>query len=77
MDVGLPELILTGAWYIWWERRQFTHGESLQSVHRSAMSIGVLAMNYWRAKKNPVDRKKESWSCPSEGVIKINGDAAF
>jgi hypothetical protein len=26
-DIGLPEIILMGAWYIWWERRQSTHGE--------------------------------------------------
>jgi hypothetical protein len=25
-DIGLPKLILTSVWYIWWERRQFTHG---------------------------------------------------
>jgi ribonuclease HI len=76
-NVGLPKLILTGAWYIWWERRQFTHGERLQPIHRSAMSIGVLAMNYWRLKRKTIDRKKEAWSNPPEGVIKINVDAAF
>jgi hypothetical protein len=32
------KLILTRAWYIWWERRQFTHGEDIQPVYRSAMS---------------------------------------
>jgi hypothetical protein len=74
--IGLSETILTGAWYLWWERRQFTHGESLQPVHRSAMSIGVLATNYWRAKKK-IMSKKEVWLCPKEGSIKINVDAAY
>jgi hypothetical protein len=55
IEIGLPKLILTGAWYIWWERRQFTHGEKLQSIQRSAMLIGVLAANYWRVKKKPID----------------------
>jgi hypothetical protein len=59
-DIGLPKLILTSAWYIWWERRKFTHGEDLQTVHRSAMAIGVLATNYWRSRKKPVEQKKES-----------------
>ena len=27
LDVGLAELVLTVGWYIWWERRQFVHGE--------------------------------------------------
>jgi len=27
---GLAELILTGGWYIWWERRKFVHGEPIQ-----------------------------------------------
>uniref|UniRef100_A0ACD5UC07 Uncharacterized protein n=1 Tax=Avena sativa TaxID=4498 RepID=A0ACD5UC07_AVESA len=63
--------------YIWWERRQFTHGEDLQVTHRSAMSIGVLAQNYWRARKKPMMRSKEAWTRPPEGVIKINVDAAY
>jgi hypothetical protein len=58
--IGVAKIILTGAWYLWWERRQFTHGEQLQPVHRSAMSIGVLATNYWRAKKKTILSKKET-----------------
>jgi hypothetical protein len=30
-------------------------------------------MNYWTSKKKPIERK--TWSCPLEGVIKINADA--
>jgi hypothetical protein len=26
-EVGRNDLIATTMWYIWWERRQFTHGE--------------------------------------------------
>jgi hypothetical protein len=59
-DIGLLKLILTSVWYIWWEGRQFTHGEDLQTVHRGTMAIGVLATNYWRPRKKPVEQKKES-----------------
>jgi hypothetical protein len=59
-NIGLPELILTGAWYLWWERRQFAHGEALQIIHRSSMLIGVLATNFWKAKKHMIISKKES-----------------
>ncbi len=27
--IGVAELILKGAWYIWWERRQLVHGERI------------------------------------------------
>jgi hypothetical protein len=40
------------------------------------MSIGVLATNYCRAKKKPIE-KKETWSCPPEGCLKINVDVTF
>jgi len=30
LDVGLTELILTGGWYIWWERRQHVHVKTIQ-----------------------------------------------
>jgi hypothetical protein len=76
--IGLPEIIITGAWYIRWERRQFTHGENLPPTHRSAMSIGVLVTNYWRAKEKPRERKKkEAWHRPPEGTIKINVDFSY
>jgi hypothetical protein len=41
------------------------------------MSIGALATNYWRARKNPFQRKAESWTCPSEGELKINVDVSY
>ena len=47
------------------------------SSHQSAMSIGALVTNYWRAGKRPIERKKKAWSCPAEGIIKINVDIAY
>ena len=29
LDVGFAELVITAAWYIWWERRQLVHGETV------------------------------------------------
>jgi hypothetical protein len=75
--IGYPEIILTGAWYIWWERRQSTHGENVQTPVRSAMSIRVLVTNYWRAKDKTIEKKIDSWSCPPDGFLNINVDAAY
>ena len=30
LSVGFSELILTGGWYLWWERRQLVHGENIR-----------------------------------------------
>jgi hypothetical protein len=51
LDVGLAELVLTAGWYIWWERRQYVHGEVIQRPSRSAMSIAALTKNYKAAMK--------------------------
>jgi hypothetical protein len=33
---------LTAGWYIWWERRNHVHCETVQRASRSAMSIAAL-----------------------------------
>ena len=30
LGAGFLELILTGGWYLWWERRKLVHGENIQ-----------------------------------------------
>lgn len=75
-DVGLPELILTAGWYIWWERRQVAHDERIQSAHRSATSIVALTTNYKLSLKKTV-RIRKGWSSPPEGTLLMNTDAAF
>jgi len=37
--LGLAELILTGDWFIWWERKKLVHGETIQSRVRAALSL--------------------------------------
>jgi hypothetical protein len=33
-DIGFQELVLTAGWYLWWERRQITNGERVQTPYR-------------------------------------------
>ena len=75
-NVGFAELILTGGWYLWWERRQVVHGEAVQSFARSAMSIVVLSQNYINATKKEA-REKEGWKRPIEDFVKLNIDGSF
>lgn len=76
MDVNFAELILTGGWYLWWERRQQVHGERTQPIARSAVSIMVLTLNYMKAmKKQP--QIKDGWKKPREDYVKVNVDASF
>jgi hypothetical protein len=49
-NIGFAEIILIASWYIWWERWQLVHGETIQTPFRSAMSIRVLANNYMKTK---------------------------
>lgn len=75
-NIGLAELFLTGAWYIWWERRKLVHGEDVQSPQRSALVIAALTTNYARAKKQPKQRRA-GWKKPTDGKLMINVDASF
>ena len=75
-NVGFAELILTGGWYLWWERRLKVHGEEVQGFARSAMSIMVLTLNYKNATKKEV-QVKEGWKKPAENYVKLNVDASF
>jgi hypothetical protein len=66
IDVGLAELILTGGWFLWWERRQLVHGISIQPPSRSGLSIISLAKNYKPATKQG-SRIRQGWRKPREG----------
>lgn len=76
LEVGLAELILTAAWYIWWERRQFVHGETIQRPFSSAMAIVALTKNYKVAMKKG-SKLQQGWKKPPEGKVMVNVDAAF
>ena len=77
-SVNCKELIATTVWYLWWERRKFTHGEQLQDPTRSAQAISTLSKNFSRAKKKgPGQIERHGWTKPSEGFVKLNVDASF
>ena len=59
LDVRLAELILTGGWFLWWERRQIVHGEPVQHAARSGLSIASLTKNYKMATGD--DNEGPSW----------------
>jgi hypothetical protein len=53
----LKELILIGAWYIWWQRREFVKGQSVAPPRKTTFSILALKsiflaqkteLNQWR-----------------------------
>jgi len=59
LNVGFAELLLTGGWYLWWERRQLTHGETVQPRSRSGLAIVSLTKNYKLAIKKDAKIKQE------------------
>jgi len=73
LTFGRAELILTGCWYIWWQRRQRAHGEDIQNYPRSALSIAAITTNYSVASdKGAVIN--QAWKKPSERCPTINVD---
>jgi len=70
------QLILTGCWYIWWQRRQLVHGEDIQNPSRSAMSIVAITANYFTAAKK-VTVINQGWRKPSKGYLMINIDGVL
>ena len=77
--IRLAELILTGGWYIWWERRKLTHGETIQNPTKAALSIATLTTNYQRSAKHTRATKKKQvgWKRPPEDELLLNFDASY
>lgn len=72
------DLITAAIWYVWWERRQATHGEPDQLPVRSAQAISTLVSNYSRAKKKGgAGIVRNGWQKPRENYVKLNVDAAY
>jgi hypothetical protein len=77
-DVSAAELISTTIWYVWWERRQVTHGETIQRPIRTAQAISALVTNYTRSRKKEYHGIiRHGWVKPKEDYVKLNVDAGF
>jgi ribonuclease HI len=74
--VGLAELILTARWYMWWERRKLTHGDTVQNLARSVVPIATLASNYQRAAKKTT-KVRVGRIKPPENSLMLNVDASY
>ena len=75
-NVGLPEILIIGCWYIWWQRRRVVHGDEIQIPPRAAISIAAITKNYALAPKtsNVINNK---WRKPAKGFLMINVDGSF
>jgi hypothetical protein len=60
----IPDLVDITYWYLWWERRQITHGESVKEPARSALAIGALYSNFTLANSALPRMKKIGWVKP-------------
>jgi len=76
LSVGFSELILTGGWYLWWERSQLVHGENIQQPSKSGLSIATLTKNYKMATIKGT-KERQGWQKPPEKFVKVNIDASF
>ena len=76
-EVDRKDLIATAVWYIWWERRQATHGETVQAPSRSAQAISTLTLSYTQARKKNSRISRHGWSKPKDSFVKLNIDAGF
>ena len=57
-DVDRNDIVATVVWYVWWERRQASNGETVQDPARTAQGISALALNFSRAKKKSCGIKR-------------------
>jgi hypothetical protein len=74
---NIPELVAIACWYLWWERQQFTNGETFQDPSRAARSNDVLYSSFYAANSPRAKPKREGWTKPLCDHLKINGDASF
>jgi hypothetical protein len=75
--VNLKEVIITTCWYLWWLRRQRTHGDSTPPMVKCTFSILSIVANslkvYGKQSQNEVAR----WTRPEASHMKLNVDASF
>ena len=65
-----------GAWYIWWQRREFVKVVVVAPPPQSAFAIQTIAMNYVGAYSKP-EPQATTWCRPPRLSYKLNIDASF
>lgn len=70
-------IIAIACWYLWWERRKLVHGEIVQQPAQIVLSILALAENFTAAAASSAKVKRNPWSRPPSGYIKLNVDALY
>jgi hypothetical protein len=65
---NIPELVAVAWWYLWWERQQFTNGETLQDPSRAARAIDALYSNFYAANSPRAKPKREGWTKPLRDI---------
>ena len=78
--LGLPNLretIATTSWYLWFERRQLTHGGQTQTSAQIFLALKTLTTNYVIACSPKAKKLSMSWMKPHPGYVKLNVDAGF
>lgn len=64
-------------WYLWWIRRKLVHEGKSQEASQTSFRIQAITTDYVNAHSPKAERKKEGWSRPSMGFVKLNVDASF
>jgi ribonuclease HI len=74
--LDIKELNTTAAWFIWWHHREIKHKGTVPIPSRLALSIKAMVANSNQTKKNRSGLIKKGWTKPTNGMVKINTDAA-
>ncbi|KAI4991971.1 hypothetical protein ZWY2020_040357 [Hordeum vulgare] len=74
---NVREMIAISAWYLWWERRKLVHKKKTQNAHMISMGILALITNVVNASSPKDSMRREGWSYPPRGFVKLNVDASF
>jgi hypothetical protein len=70
------EMIAITTCYLWWERCNLVHGETIQSASQISMGIRVLTIFFSYCFLRATI-KRGGWTRPPRGFVKLNVDACF
>jgi ribonuclease HI len=76
-SLGLKEVISVGCWYLWWMRRQRTHGEPVPPISKCKISILSIASNAALPVLSWDPEGSAQWKKPEPRHVKLNVNASF